>query len=88
MMYARLEIEKNQFELREKSVPVCVLARYSNHDDTLIYAPKSKIIVEEEYNDDICTSKMIRILVPTWVFRKSGVYASDACGFVEIIEKN
>ncbi len=86
MLYARFEIEKRRYELREKSVPIVVLARYANHDDELVYAPKSRIVVEAEYEDEIVTAPMMRILVPAWVFRKAGVYASDAAGFVELVE--
>lgn len=93
MKYARIEITKKRWEMREKSVPIVIFSQYRNVDDDLVYAPKSRIIVEKEWtekmggveNEFICPK--VQILVPAWVFVKNGVNAWNADTFIEFVEK-
>lgn len=86
MKYARIEISKKRWEMREASVPIVVFARFANQDDEVIYAPKSQIIIEKEFAGMSKTPRMI-ILVPMWIFAKKGVKAWNADTFIDMIEK-
>lgn len=86
MKYARIEISKKVFGKREKSVPITIFARYTNLDDYVIYAPKSKIIVEKEYQDGITKIPRMQILVPMWIFVRDNIMVTDVDGYIEVVE--
>lgn len=86
MKYARFEINKTSWELREKSVAIGIQSVYRNVEDAVVYAPKSRIIFEKE-NEHEYTLPTVQILIPVWVFTRNGYRVTNAFGFIEIIEK-
>lgn len=85
MTYARFHIDKRTFDALEKSVPIEV--EESKLNTTWVYAPKSRIIVESEYKVPMTTSQIkVVILVPWWVFRSKGLYASNGTGYIDSVE--
>lgn len=86
MKYARIEISKKVFEKREKSVPITIFARFSNQSDEVISAPKSKIIIEREYQDGIVSTPRMQILVPMWIFARNHIMVTDVDGYIELVE--
>lgn len=72
--YARIEIAKDVYAAREKSVELVTI--FGN-----VFAPKSKIIVESESNNTIT------ILVPCWVFWNNDLNPCHMVkGFIEQIK--
>ena len=81
MQYARIEVRKEVFEARDKSVQL-----ESIFGD--VYAPKSKIIVEGERTPELATNTFIQILVPCWVFWNKNLNPCQlATGFIEQINR-
>lgn len=86
MKYARFEINKDNWEAREKSVAIGIQSVYRNVEDAVVYAPKSRIIFEKEIKHEY-TLPTIQILIPVWVFTRNGYKVTNAYGFVELTEK-
>lgn len=87
MKYARIDIQKEVFEAREKSVPLEMVFRGVNGSD-ILYAPKSRIIVEDEYKPNRATNKFVRMLIPFYIFTNKGFNPSQvATGFIECVDK-
>lgn len=87
MKYARIDIQKEVFDARGKSVPLEMVFRGVNGSD-ILYAPKSKIIVEDEYKPRRATNIFVRMLVPCWIFNSKGFNPSQvATGFIECVDK-
>ena len=81
MQYARIEVEKSIFDAREKSVALETI--YG-----MVYAPKSKIIVEGERKPHMATNTFVQILVPCWVFWNKDLNPCQlTTGFIEQIRK-
>ena len=79
MQYARIEIDKQCFDAREKSVALETIFG-------TVYAPKSKIIVVRERKPDMATNIMVEMLVPVWVFRAKDLNPCQmTTGFIEQI---
>ena len=79
MQYARIEVRKEVFEAREKSVQLETIFG-------VVYAPKSKIIVESERTPELATNSFIQILVPCWVFWNKNLNPRQlTAGFIEQI---
>lgn len=55
MQYARIEVDKRVFDAREKSVALETI-------HGTVYAPKSKIIVEDEYKPHMATNTFVQML--------------------------
>ena len=86
MTYARIEVDKDVFEKREKSVAIVVAKKYGN--DVVVYAPKSRIIVESEREVPMTVNQVkVQILVPCWVFTKNFCYPTEAYGYITQIER-
>ena len=87
MKYARIDVQKEVFEAREKSVPLEMIFRGINGNN-ILYAPKSRIIVEGEYKPHRATNTFVRMLVPCWVFASKGLNPSQvATGFIECVDR-
>ena len=63
MTYVRVLVNKERYEMREKSVAL-------DCGSFWVYAPKSKIIVDKEYCLDLTEKPVLEILVPMWGFTK------------------
>jgi hypothetical protein len=87
MKYARIDVQKEVFEAREKSVPLEMI--FGGIDGcNIMYAPKSRIIVECEYKPHRATNTFIRMLVPCWVFSSKGLNPSQvATGYIECVDR-
>lgn len=89
MRYERIIIDKAIFEAREKSVPLEMLFR-GNDGRGIVYAPKSKIIIEgEEERAKYQSNTFLKILVPTWVFTSKGLNACQITNgiYVEYVNR-
>lgn len=88
MLYAKIRIDEEVFNAREKSVPLEMIFRTNTGSD-IIYAPKSKIIVlGEEDRPEWQTNRFFHILVPCWVFWNKGLNPCQiACGYIDTVKR-
>lgn len=86
MKYARIYITEDHFNAKERSVYLETI--FGN-----VYAPKSKIVVEN-VNGDIQTpvgidkTHLMTVLVPCWVFWNKGLNPVQLVhGYIELIDR-